>query len=133
VEKVFQRNLGELEKVFRFIEQRLAIEKIDGKAAFALKFVVEELFTNMVKYGKGSRGNIILGITRSEGAATVTMVDNDVDEFDITQAQDVDISQSLEERTPGGLGIYLINKIVDSIDYRYANRQSTITFTKRLE
>jgi anti-sigma regulatory factor (Ser/Thr protein kinase) len=63
----------------------------------------------------------------------VTLVDNDVDEFDITQARDVDISQSLEERTPGGLGIYLINKIVDSIDYRYANRQSTITFTKRLE
>jgi anti-sigma regulatory factor (Ser/Thr protein kinase) len=133
VEKVFQRRLGELEKVFHFIEHRLASEKIDGKAAFAVKFVVEELFTNMVKYGKGSQGDIIIGITRSGGACTVTLVDNDVDEFDITQARDVDISQSLEERTPGGLGIYLINKIVDSIDYRYANRQSTITFTKRLE
>jgi len=133
VEKIFHRTLGELERVFHFIEHRLASEKVDGKAGFAVKFVVEELFTNMVKYGKGSKGDITLGIKRAGDACTVTMVDDDVDEFDITQPKDVDISQSLEERTPGGLGIYLINKIVDSIDYRYANRQSTITFTKRLE
>ena len=32
----------------------------------------------------------------------------------------------------GGLGLHLIPKMIDSIDYDYADRQSKITFTKAL-
>jgi len=40
---------------------------------------------------------------------------------------------SLEERKPGGLGIHLVKRLVDHIDYEYADRNSTTTFIKNLE
>ena len=43
----------------------------------------------------------------------------------------VDVDSMLDDRTPGGLGLYLVAKMVDSIHYEYRNRTSKITFTKR--
>ncbi len=133
MEQVFHRKLTELERIFHFVEHHLPTQNIGHRNAFAIKFVIEELFTNMVKYSKGSTGNITIKIDRTDGLCSVTMIDDDVERFDVTKPPDVDISQPIEERTPGGLGIYLINKIVDTIDYKYADRQSIITFSKRLE
>ena len=133
MEQVFQRNLNELENVFHFVEKHLSGRKTGDRVVFSIKFVVEELFTNMVKYGRESTGTITMKMHDGEGSCIVTMIDHDVDRFDVTRSREVDISQSLDERTPGGLGIYLVNKIVDSIDYTYVNRQSIITFSKRLE
>ena len=125
--------MTELERIFHFVERQLPRQNIGDRNAYAIKFVVEELFTNMVKYGKGSSGDITMRIDRTDGACSVTMIDDDVERFDVTKPPEVDISQPIESRTPGGLGIYLINKIVDTIDYKYVNRQSIITFSKRLE
>ena len=37
------------------------------------------------------------------------------------------------ERQPGGLGIHLVKKMADSLDYVYDNGTLTVTATKRLE
>jgi anti-sigma regulatory factor (Ser/Thr protein kinase) len=41
----------------------------------------------------------------------------------------VDIDATLAERSPGGLGLYLVLKMADSIHYQYHNRKSKITFS----
>ena len=133
MEHVFERRLAELENVFHFLERELAQMNIGGKPAFALKFVVEELFTNMVKYEKGSSGGITLEVHRTDDSCIVKMIDDDVDEFDVTRPPEVDVTAPIEDRVPGGLGMFLVNKLVDSIDYSYANRRSVITFSKRLD
>ena len=47
-------------------------------------------------------------------------------------APPADTTSTLAERKPGGLGLHLIRKMVDSIDYHYENGCSKITFTKLL-
>ena len=63
----------------------------------------------------------------------VSLTDYDVERFDPTLAGDVDTDAPLSERTPGGLGLYLVLKMADSIHYEYHNRQSKITFTNCLQ
>jgi anti-sigma regulatory factor (Ser/Thr protein kinase) len=58
------------------------------------------------------------------------MTDFDVDAFDVTEPTNVDIEASLEERTPGGLGLHLIQTMVDNLEYDWKDRRSTIRFTK---
>jgi anti-sigma regulatory factor (Ser/Thr protein kinase) len=88
------------------------------------------LFTNMVKYQPDNSNDIMLAVNAADGAVTVSLTDYDVDAFDVTVNRNIDTGAPLEERTPGGLGLHLIHKMVDSLDYDYAGRQSTVTFTK---
>jgi anti-sigma regulatory factor (Ser/Thr protein kinase) len=46
---------------------------------------------------------------------------------------EVDTSVPLEQRKVGGLGIHLVKRLVENLTYSYADRNSTITFSKTLE
>jgi sigma-B regulation protein RsbU (phosphoserine phosphatase) len=57
-------------------------------------------------------------------------VDNGGVEFDVTQKREVDIDAPLEERKPGGLGVHLVQNLVDSLDYEYQDGRGEVIFTK---
>ena len=61
-----------------------------------------------------------------------SIIDTDAEPFDIMAAPEADINLPIEERKPGGLGIHLIRKMVDTIQYSYVAEQRTsrITFRK---
>jgi len=56
-----------------------------------------------------------------------------VNSFDVTHAPTVDTTKPLSERQAGGLGLHLVQQMADTLQYEYAERRSTITFTKLLE
>jgi serine/threonine-protein kinase RsbW len=123
-----------LPEIFDFTSATFAARKIDPRLLPAVDFTVEELFTNMVKYSKIGGAAVDFALTPIEGGVEVTLTDHDVEEFDVTLAPDVDVNLRIEQRTPGGLGLHLIRRMVDSIAYQYIEhgRQSHITFRKTL-
>ena len=130
MQKKFNRSYDSLEEIFEFTERIFTTEDIEESIRFPVHFVVEELFTNMVKYNPDNANDILLDVDATDGAVTVRLTDYDVDDFDVTEARSVDINAPLERREPGGLGLHLIQKMVDTLEYDYAGRQSTVTFTK---
>ena len=99
---------------------------------FAVDFAIEEIFTNIVKYGRAGTTRIRLRLAREPAAVAVLMVDPDSDRFDPTAAPPVDLKAPLEARQPGKLGLPLIHKLVDDFAFEYAARESRISFRKRL-
>lgn len=130
--KTFDRSFGALEDAFAFIDASFEAQGVPASLRHDIHFTVEELFTNMVKYSRESSSPIDIEVRGGPQAVQVTLVDRDVDPFDPTQAPDVDTSRPIEDRVPGGLGLHLIRRIVDSIDYRYdgASRTSHTRFHK---
>ena len=61
-------------------------------------------------------------MTAIAGGVEVTLTDYDVEPFDVTKAPDADIGLPIEERRPGGLGLHLIRRLVDSIEYEYRRK-----------
>jgi len=106
--------------------------RVDAAIRQDVDFALEELFTNMVKYSTGSKADVRIELTPIEGGIEVTMTDYDVEPFDVTKAPDADVKLPIEERRPGGLGLHLIRRLLDSIEYEYSkeHRQSRITFRK---
>ena len=130
MQRKFNRSYDSLEAIFEFTEGILSTEEVEPSVRFPVHFVMEELFTNMVKYNPGNSNDILLDIDTSDDRVRVRMTDFDVDEFDVTADRRVDTESSLAERPVGGLGLHLIKKMVDTLEYDYNNKQSTITFTK---
>ena len=94
---------------------------------------MEELFVNMVHYNPTVTTDIEVEVTvtTSPGVkVTVTLVDNGGMEFDVTAKREVNIDAPLEERTPGGLGIHLIQNLVDTLEYEYQDGRGEVIFTK---
>ena len=133
MEKTFPRSIDSLDSIFAFIEQFFTGEAIDPGLRPVINLTVEELFVNMVNYNEGGSTEIRLRMERDDGELVATLTDFDVERFDPTEKPDVDITKPLAERVPGGLGIHLVRKMVDSLDYDYSDRQSTITIRKTLD
>jgi len=133
MEQTFTRNLDELHRVFSFLDSFAETSDLDMSVSLPVRLAVEELFTNMVKYNKDSRADITLAVNRSDESVTIVLTDFDTEPFDITSTGEVDTTASLEERTPGGLGIHLVKRMVDEIHYRYKDRVSQITLIKSVK
>lgn len=130
MQKKFHRSYESLEEIYEFSESIFCEQDVQASVRFPVHFVMEELFTNMVKYNPANKNDVLLDVNTVNGGVTVTMTDYDVDGFDVRNNPEVDINAPLDARTPGGLGLHLIHKMVDSLDYEYHDRESTVTFTK---
>lgn len=130
----FDRSFDSLQQIFEFAERFYAVERIDQRHHFAVNFAIEELFTNMVKYNAGNPHRVLIEMEQTDGRLIAHLTDFDVDPFDVTAARAVDTESPLEDRKIGGLGLHLIPKMIDTIDYDYdeSDRRSRITFTKVL-
>lgn len=132
--RTFGRSFDALPAIFAFIREEFAREGIDASLLPTVDFAVEELFTNMVKYSKGTEAQVRIGLRGLESGVEVTLTDYDVEPFDVTKAPDVDVSLPIEQRRPGGLGLHLVRRLVDSVEYEYLreSRESRITLRKTL-
>ncbi len=128
----FRRDIDELSAIVAFLGEASDHYAFDTGASFALNMVVEELYTNMVKYNGHGADDIMVEVDRKDDRMLVNLVDFDSEPFDYTQAGEVDTNATLHERTPGGLGIHLVKRFMDEIVYEYKDRKTTIRLGKQL-
>jgi phosphoserine phosphatase len=128
----FARSFDSLEEIFTFVRGVLDPLEPSDADSYAVIMAVEELFTNMVKYNADGAGPITVEIECVGDEVICQLTDPDSDHFDVTAAPDADVGLPAEERRPGGLGLHLIRRMLDAIDYEYSGRSSRISFRKRL-
>jgi anti-sigma regulatory factor (Ser/Thr protein kinase) len=131
-EKKFRKDLSSLETIDAFIRAFAAEHSLDGETVFTLNFVIEEIFTNMVKYQPASGNDVSIGLSLDGDSLGIRLVDYGVEYFDPTAKPPVDVNKPLEERRPGGLGVHLVKMYVDDFRYEYTDENSIITLTKKL-
>lgn len=131
----FRREIESIGEVFAFLEVFSKEQNVDDKTAFCVNLVAEELFTNMVRHNQGGGDRITVSIERSDNRVQLELVDTDVEPFDPSTAETPPVDAGIEERRPGGLGIYLVRKMVDDLRYDYEadGRRMRVTVTKTLE
>jgi serine/threonine-protein kinase RsbW len=133
VRQSFRPSLDALAELVEFAASAFDKEGIDRRLLTAVDFALEELFTNVVKYG-GSGADIAVELRAIPGGVEACLIAEGVADFDPTQAPPKDTSLPIEQRQPGGLGVQLTRQLVDSIEYEYQDtqRRSRVTFRKTL-
>lgn len=135
MQRAFPRDVRSLGDIFLFVKESLESVGIPAEPSvtFWVDLIVEELFTNAVKYGgKGGR-DVAIHLDRDGDSLVIRLTDFEAEEFDVTAVPEVDTGKPLSERRPGGLGLHLVRRIADDVSYEYKDRTSTITVTKRWE
>lgn len=133
MEKRFPRSLETLPVVIEAVSSYCSEQGAAGDSAFAISFAVEEIFTNMVKYNPKGPSDVLLSLGRRGSELVVTMEDEQEHDFDPTASPDPAFEKALSDRKPGGLGLYLIRKMVRNVEYRRDAQKSIITLTHPLE
>lgn len=126
--KEFSRDVNQLRDIVAFSHEFFDEHDVDASLRYVVDLCVEELFVNMVSYNTETTADIRIEMAPHENGIEVSLTDFDVDRFDPRKAGDVDINAPLEQRSAGGLGLYLVLKMADSIHYEYRDRVSKITF-----
>jgi len=131
--QAFKRSIESVAEIYRFSEDVMAAADIDESVRFPVHLAMEELFVNLVSYNPGARQDILIDVQIANSGVIVTITDHDAAEFDVTRARPVDTGASLRERKPGGLGLHLIQHMVDTLEYDYRDGRSKIRFSKEPE
>jgi anti-sigma regulatory factor (Ser/Thr protein kinase) len=128
MQRKFKRDFNELKNIVKMTESVFHEMGLPSGLRNIVDLATEELFVNMVTYNTETDEDILIEMVPHALGLEVRLTDYDVERFDPTVVVGVNVDAPLEERTPGGLGLYLVMKMVDSIHYEYRNRQSKITF-----
>ena len=124
--------LENIPQVTAFIDEHLEAVDCPMKAQMQIDIVIDELFGNIARYAYGDgTGDATVqfefdGPTRT---ASVTFVDGGIP-FNPLQKPDPDVTLSAEERSVGGLGIFMVKKTMDRVKYSHEKGYNVFTVQK---
>lgn len=134
-EKVFPAQLDQLEPVQEFVGQALSQCGCPAKIRFQIDVSIEEIFVNIVRYAypPEQQGEAVIrcGVGGEPLRVTIQFLDRGKP-FNPLAKEDADITLSAEKRGIGGLGILMVKRSMDTVDYRYENGENILTLTKIL-
>jgi anti-sigma regulatory factor (Ser/Thr protein kinase) len=96
--------------------------------------VLEEAFSNVIFYAFDDKDTHMIGVEFILEKDKLTIVLKDGGKpFDPTAKEDPDTTLSVEERPIGGLGIFLIKKMMDEVYYQRVSDKNHLTMVKYLK
>ncbi len=131
---LIDNQLDELSRVVEFLEELGEEWGLAMTLVFSLNLVLEEALTNVILYGfdNDDKHAIEINFKKVDRELSITIID-DGRAYDPTLKADPDITLSVDERPIGGLGIFLIKKIMDSVEYQRKENKNFLMLKKNIE
>ena len=123
--------LQEIARVAAEIDQFCAARKLMPGVAYAVNLSIDEILSNTIRngYDDDERHQIEIIVSLEEDSLVVVIVDDSMP-FDLGLAPERDLDLSLEDTALGGLGLYLVHQMMDSVDYRREEGCNIVTLIK---
>lgn len=131
---VLENRLSELEALTAFVEACGETLRLEAEVRFKLALALEESVTNVIMYAypKEEKHTFVVTADLQQDDLVFTIEDHGVP-FDPTQVPEADTTLSAEERPVGGLGIFLVRRLMDSVEYRREEGRNVLTLKIRVK
>ena len=123
-----------LQEVISFVDGHLEEMGASMKVQMQIDIAVEELFVNIAHYAYApDTGMAVVCVEKDaeKNQVSITFVDKGKP-YNPLEKPDPDITLPAEERSIGGLGIFMVKKSMDDMRYEYKDGQNILTITKKL-
>lgn len=127
-------SLDQLGAVRAFVDRAATTAGLERKAAYRLRLAVDEIATNIITYGyerEQITGELRLDAQLDDEWLRVALEDDGAFFDPTTKAEPDDLEDPLEDRSIGGLGIFLTLRGVDEFRYRRVDDHNVSVFAMR--
>ena len=117
-------------QVAEFMESEMEKFEVSPKISMKLLIAIDEIYSNIVRYSGATEATV--SINKVENYLKLQFKDNGKP-YNPLEAEEPDITASAEDRSIGGLGIFMVKKMLDNVEYSYVDNYNILTLTKNLD
>lgn len=130
---ILHNEIQQIPQLASFLETIAEEKNISQALTMSLNLALEEAVTNVILYAypEGTDGLVDIEAVLRDDSLEFILSDSGKP-FDPTAAPEADITLGVEERQIGGLGIYLVRQIMDSVTYKRENGRNILHMTKKI-
>jgi serine/threonine-protein kinase RsbW len=123
---------AQLPVLTRFLQEFWSAARLPPAESMTFELALEEVFMNVVMHGSPVVGAPVeVSVMLCDGGLTL-IVESEGPAFDPLLLPAPDVAASLEDRKVGGLGVFLVRKIMDAVSYQRVAARNQLRMTKRL-
>ena len=133
-ELTIDATIENLPAVTDFVDEQLDELGCPMKAKMQIDIAIDELFSNIAQYAYNPEtgpATVQVEVLDEPPSVVITFIDNGTP-YDPLANADPDVSLGVEERAIGGLGIYMVKKTMDAIDYEYKDGRNILRIKKHI-
>jgi len=131
--KYFHAKLNALPDMLKWVRVRLKDADFSSSERKKIELAIEEALVNIIYYAYNERsGSIDLDVNCQGSWMQFMIVDKGIPFNPLDNIVDIHLDSPIQERKPGGLGIYLINELMDHIEYERLGNTNVLKLIKRL-
>lgn len=123
-----------IETATEFVNVYLDETGCSMKTQMQIAVVIDEIFSNIAHYAYGTNeGEVTVKVELDVESNSIVLSFTDQGmAYNPLEKEDPDVTLSVEDRKIGGMGIFMVKKLMDDIIYDYTNGCNTLTLKKKL-
>lgn len=120
-----------LSAIREFVSKHAEEQGFSSKKVADIQLAVDEAYTNIIKhaYKNDSSKEVIINLEFDDDKMIVTLTDHGIG-FDIEKYKRPDLKKQIERKKRGGMGVYLIRKLMDDVTYNVKNHKNILRMCK---
>ena len=134
-EIIINNQPDEITRIAQFIDELGMSLQLPPSITMSVNLAIEEAISNIIHHGypQNQKGEITLRTSVAPGILTARIIDNGIS-FDPTERNtDADNIISLDQQLTQGLGLFLIRRTMDKVEYHSTESQNELTLIKKID
>lgn len=129
-----EATIDNIPTVTAWVDEQLEALDCPMKAQMQIDIAIDELFSNIARYAYNPEtgpATVRVEVVENPMAVVITFIDKGIP-YDPLKQEDPNTHLPAEEREIGGLGIFMVKKTMDDINYEYKDGQNILTIKKNI-
>ncbi|SCA63475.1 Serine-protein kinase RsbW [Chlamydiales bacterium SCGC AG-110-M15] len=130
----FKATLDQLHPMMDHISDKAAAAGFDEKEVQSIQLVAEEALTNIIKYAypESDEGNLLILCSKKKNETFEIRLEDQGPPFNpFAELQEADLETPVEDRPIGGLGLLMIQTVMDQLEYKRENDTNIVIMSKQ--
>ncbi|HEY5984650.1 MAG TPA: ATP-binding protein [Anaerolineales bacterium] len=130
--KTYPAKFENLDEVREHVGEVARAAGFDERLIYSVQLAADEAASNIIEHAYADKPNqtFLLHCEFSKGRLIMTFLDRG-ESFDFSKVETPDVTADLSKRKIGGLGIFLMHKLMDEVIYRVTDSGNYLTLIKR--